>query len=143
MGKNKFFKTRALTPAQQLYYMQLCWPDFLSSRSGQVLTWTGNLTPTPISSTYKIRLTYDPPVRPQVQVVSPKLQSLPGKKIPHRFADGRLCLHLPVEWNGGRIIAHTILHWTAFWLFFYGVWLLTGEWEGGGHEPPGEAASDE
>ncbi len=34
-------------------------------------------------------------------------------------------------------LADTILPWASLWLFYYEVWLATGEWVGGG-EHPGE-----
>jgi hypothetical protein len=94
------------------------------------------MTPSPISATYTVQITYEPSKRPNVEVITPKLMSLPGKRIPHTFSDGTLCLHLDHEWNSAKFVANTILPWTAFWLYFYEVWLLTGDWEGGGHEPP-------
>ena len=29
-------------------------------------------------------------------------------------------------------LANTIVPWVADWLYYYEVWLFTGEWEGGG-----------
>lgn len=137
MGKkNSFFKQKILTPVQQLYYMQMSWPGFSVARCGRTLIWQGQLTPDQLGSTYTIRVTYKLPIRPEVEVLAPKLQKLPDQGIPHRFSDGNLCLHLPGEWHGGKIIAHTVLHWAAFWLYFYEAWLITEKWEGGGHEPP-------
>ncbi|MGH8092034.1 MAG: hypothetical protein ACREIF_00990 [Chthoniobacterales bacterium] len=36
-------------------------------------------------------------------------------------------------------LADTIVPWTSRWLYFYEIWLATGEWMGGGipHDPPG------
>lgn len=34
------------------------------------------------------------------------------------------------------LIANTIVPWAVEWLFFYEVWLVTGEWGGGGEWPP-------
>jgi hypothetical protein len=28
-----------------------------------------------------------------------------------------------------------IIGWIALWLYYYEVWLITGNWLGGGHEP--------
>lgn len=35
------------------------------------------------------------------------------------------------------LLAKTILPWTAEWLLHYEVWLVTGEWVGGGVHPNG------
>jgi hypothetical protein len=32
-------------------------------------------------------------------------------------------------------IAETIIPWTSEWLYFYELWVFTGEWHGGGHAP--------
>ena len=42
--------------------------------------------------------------------------------------------------NPRMLIANTTLPWTAEWLFFYELWLVTGEWDGGGHWPTGAGA---
>lgn len=31
------------------------------------------------------------------------------------------------------LIANTIVPWTSEWLFYYEIWLATGQWHGGGH----------
>ena len=38
-------------------------------------------------------------------------------------------------------IADTIVPWTAEWLVYYEIWLMTGEWYGGGDWPPRRAAT--
>jgi hypothetical protein len=35
-------------------------------------------------------------------------------------------------------IAYTILPWTSLWLYFYELWLVTGQWMGGGKHPSPE-----
>jgi hypothetical protein len=32
-------------------------------------------------------------------------------------------------------IADTVLPWTTEWLYHYEIWLITGEWTGGGDWP--------
>ena len=48
------------------------------------------------------------------------------------YPDGSLCLYWPHEWwwRSDCIIAETIIPWTASWLYFYELWLDTGEWLG-------------
>ena len=48
--------------------------------------------------------------------------------------DSSLCLHVPEDWNSGLFIADSIVPWTYEWLYFYEIWLATGEWCGGGTE---------
>ena len=56
-----------------------------------------------------------------------------------RYAPDRPCLFYPAgrEWRSDMKIATSIVPWLSLWLYYYEVWLATGEWEGGGisHEP--------
>ena len=36
------------------------------------------------------------------------------------------------EFNSSKLIANTIIPWTVEWLYYYELWLATGEWLGGG-----------
>jgi hypothetical protein len=49
----------------------------------------------------------------------------------------RLCLYRPHrrEWTPAMMIANTIIPWISEWLYFYELWLVTGEWLGGGEHP--------
>jgi hypothetical protein len=45
---------------------------------------------------------------------------------------------------GREPVDNTILPWISEWLFFYELWLFTGDWLGGGHGTPASAtAGDE
>jgi hypothetical protein len=84
-----------------------------------------------------LRITYRHRVRPAVTVIEPPLElHANSKSLPHVFPGDKLCLHFPMEWNDGMLIACTILPWAAEWLLHYEIWLITEQWEGGGHEPP-------
>jgi len=133
--KSSPFKQHGLTPVQQLYHMQQSCPAFAVSRAGATMTWTGDLMPAAMCDTYTLRISYNYPSRPKVFVLAPQLRARPGERIPHMFDQKTLCLHLHEEWNPQKIIAHTVVHWAARWLYFYETWLITGHWEGGGHEP--------
>lgn len=100
------------------------------------LDWTGPIQPGPMCDTYRVRITWDGrSSRPKVRVLSPKLTELPDEDIPHRFENGDLCLHYNGEWDSTMLISETIIPWTSEWLLFYELWLVTGEWLGGGHDP--------
>jgi hypothetical protein len=47
-----------------------------------------------------------------------------------------LCLFLGNhEWHESIPIADTLVPWASEWLFFYELWLATGEWLGEGEHP--------
>jgi hypothetical protein len=37
--------------------------------------------------------------------------------------------------RGWMLLAYTVVPWTSEWLVFYELWLITGEWLGGGTHP--------
>lgn len=135
MAKYRFFRQQVLPLGQQLTRMALECPGFKSSVRRAQVTWIGLLTPSKMSATYTIRVTYNSPRRPVVEVIAPRLRSRPGERIPHTFKGEKLCLHLHEEWSADMVIASTIIKWAAFWLLFYETWFITGKWEGGGHMP--------
>ena len=71
-------------------------------------------------------------------VLNPPLMTRPAEEIPHRFHDGSLCLHYHGEWSSRHSIAATTVPWTVTWLYYYELWLATGEWLGGGIHPEPE-----
>lgn len=100
-----------------------------------VLVWEGELTPTPLSSTYAVKLRYSLKESPTVRVLSPALKIRGGEEeIPHLYPDGSLCLYYgkEQEWKRTQFLADTILPWASEYLAHYELWLATGEWLGGG-----------
>lgn len=126
-------RRRSLTVFDQATDMRLHRPDFaaLFSRSG--MAWTGPITPTPLSTTYTIEITYRRRQYPQVWVRQPEL---PVKKedyrLVHIYSEGCLCLHAAEEWRPWITISSTFVPWATEWLFYFEVWLATGLWRGGG-----------
>jgi hypothetical protein len=116
--------------------------------------WEGTLRP--ICQTYRVCIVYVPRVffpgfdltNPTVSVfvldppIGPDLRGT-GEPPPHVYRLGyppalpRLCISDPAEdaWEFGEAIVDRIIPWTIKWLFFYEVWLTTGEWRGGGRHP--------
>jgi len=62
---------------------------------------------------------YDPM---QVFVKSPTLESPP-----HRYTNGRLCLHGDNDFDAGTT-AKVYIDWAKQWILTYEKWLATGEW---------------
>jgi hypothetical protein len=102
------------------------------------------IQPTPASRRYTIHLVYRSGEVPDVFVIAPALALHPEADIlPHTYPGDKLCLHLPGEWQPGMYIAHTTIPWTSEWLFYYELWVITGRWDGGGHEPQSETGNGE
>lgn len=114
------------------------------------LIWTGDITPSPLSDTYKLKLHYVRNKGVKVYVINPKPLSLAqGKKfLPHVYSTSqqRLCLYYPngIEWNVGMLYTTTLIPWACEWLCHYELWVSTGSWHGGGinHETEAEKQAE-
>jgi hypothetical protein len=135
-SKRRFLHQRPLTPTEQGYFLRLAFPDFQVTTARNQLQCVGVVQPSAMSDAYTVRLEYDVPARPRVHVLQPELRLANGKtKLPHVFPGNELCLHLSTNWRPDQKICEFIIPWISVWLYFYEVWLVTGEWLGGGHEP--------
>jgi hypothetical protein len=102
-------------------------PQFKYSRAKS--TWTGKLQPTAKSPEYLVEVTYTLYSIPHVFVLKPKLRP----DAPHLYKEsGALCLYYPEDgsWNSRKLLGNTIFLWTAEWLYYYELWLATGQWFG-------------
>ena len=124
------------TLVQQLIALQrLPLTSSVTVKSGR-LRWQGNLQPSPTSRRFTVRLTYEGGDRtPAVTVVHPQLRTEGVERLKHVYPGDELCLCYPSEWNAGKLIAYTIIPWAAEWLLHYEIFIATGDWHGGGHEP--------
>jgi hypothetical protein len=124
---------------QQIGRMKELHPGFSRTKWRlDLVRWEGDLQPSDASARYKLAVEYRFRRFPVVSVLSPALQPHEnGSPIPHRFADGTLCLYLTNsgEWTPAMYIADTTIPWAAHWLLHYEVWHATGEWLGGGEHP--------
>lgn len=114
--------------ALQTFHIAHRWPTFKRSGGARASVWRGQLQPSPAAPRYTVLLSYTLGHTPTVRVEKPKLKP----DAPHLYRGGNLCLYYPGDWlwHSGRIIADTILPWAASWLYFYELWLDTGEWLG-------------
>lgn len=132
----KFIRSKILSTAQQRFRMALLHPNFNLQRfDHSQLTWIGEVQPTDMSETYKIRVSYSLNNTPQTTVLTPQLKTITGAaRPPHTFKNWNLCLYYGKydEWHSGMFIAETIVPWISLWLFYYEGWLATGTWQGGG-----------
>lgn len=134
---NRYLQPKKLTVAKQAYGLRTLFPNSRCSTHRETLDWTGVISPTPLSDSYTINISYKKGWNPKTYVLNPKLAVVPGKKLPHVYNQEKqyLCLYYPRgggEWNSSMSIAITIVPWASEWLFFYELWLATGEWIGGG-----------
>jgi hypothetical protein len=112
------------------------------------LIWVGEITPTPLSETYKIKLHYKQDKFINIYVLEPKLKLAAGaKKLPHVYSTPKqqLCLYYPKnnEWHTGMFYAKSLIPWASEWLFHYEIWAGSGEWHGGGIDHDEENSKDE
>ena len=137
MVHNKLLKPK-LSIAAQVNAMKKLFPNFSLTWKGKVAVWIGEILPTTLSQSYKVKVTYALGLPPNCYVLSPKLCRRDNKqRIPHTYTKNRLCLYLPNsgEWTPQMLIADTIIPWASLWLFYYEIWQAIGEWLGGGKHP--------
>jgi len=132
------FRPREYRLIEQKMMILNQYPDSECDISNNKLLWKGNLCPNPLSRIYQVKIEYTIHKRPQVIVYGDCIfntELMP----PHVFKIDRvkkeinICVHLPAEFNSHILIVKTIIPWTIEWLYFYEMWLATGEWCGGGH----------
>jgi hypothetical protein len=98
----------------------------------------GKVQPTSRSIVYNFEIKYNLGDAPRIIIVSPKLRKNDkGEAIPHLYPNGDLCLYRPAyrEFKGSDFICNTIIPWISLWLYYYEIWLISGDWLGGGEHP--------
>lgn len=135
-SKKVYFKPKILSLAQQATCIELTYLKFSCKIGNKTLIVKGSIQPTSFSEVYQIRITYVIGIRPQIEVLSPKLTG-DGKDIPHVYEGNYLCLYYYKyeEWTKYDYIAEKIIPWISLWLYYYEVWQITGKWLGGGIHP--------
>lgn len=132
-------KAKPINIALQAMKIKSIFPDSKFDFNQNQLIWKYDLSPTPLSRTYSIKMIYTKGKHPDVFVTDPKLTLFQGeKKLPHVYNTSKqwLCLYVrkASQWNKSMFIADTIIPWISEWLFHYECWLATGVWHGGGIE---------
>jgi hypothetical protein len=122
----------------QAHHLKMKFPESTVRVKRSCLRWEGVLLPTPLSDLYTVRVTYKLKKSPRVNILKPELLIPEGKSLlPHTYSEKRLCLYFPgsKDWSGNMLLSKTIIPWISEWLYFYELWLVTGEWYGGGIHP--------
>jgi hypothetical protein len=104
--------------------------SFLNTRMvGDRLVCRGSVRPTETSAAYRVELVYKPWNSPEVRILDPEIN--PEGKL-HFYKNGTLCLYDWREqpWQKKWHLADTVIPWTAEWVMYYELYLLTGKWLG-------------
>ena len=144
MARNKtYFRTPPQTLIQQKIALKLSYPDSKVEISDGILRFSGRIKPSALSKEYEVLILYDGKKNPDAWIFGDELEGLDRENFPHKYSiepekkSVRVCLFYPKakEWSKNRTIASTIVPWLVEWLYFYELWLITGEWLGGGIHP--------
>ena len=145
--KKKYFGEPLLRLVDQKTDLELMYPESKANIKNGVLTWVGIVKTGPFSKEYTIKIEYRIGKSPLTWLVNEKLDSETYMKIPHKYnvdfnaGTIQLCLYKPgnKEWMKHYSIAKTIVPWAIEWLYYYEIWQITGEWQGGGAHPTPKA----
>lgn len=140
MKSSHCFKRRRITLAQQQAAIMGAFPESKAIIKKSILVWNGKLKPTPLSKEYKVTIKYNGISTPEAWVFGDELAQLEAHDFPHKYQINieekrvKMCLFMPRsnEWNTSKLISDTIVPWAIEWLYYYEIWLVTGEWCGGG-----------
>lgn len=115
-------------PGKQIASMKQLFPSFVCKAKGDSLIFIGTLRVKDYFPEYKVKIIFEGNSTPKVCIVSPQIVD----GAPHVYEEGFLCLYHPsnFHWNADKLLAKTIIPWTASWIYFYEYWLRSGEWLG-------------
>ena len=136
MGNKSFFKPKKITLIKQYYIIESKYRNLIIEKQRDLnsATFDFNIIPSELSQAYTVRMVLSKNNNPKIYVLHPKIKTRKKKRPPHiyDFDEGRICLFLPREINSYSCY-DKIVPWIAEWLLFYEIWLVTGNWNGGGH----------
>lgn len=142
MANKDYIPRRDLRLFDQMMTLRAAYPSASCELCNSTLFWFGKVKPTPLSREYTVLLIYNSETqKPEVWVIGKELQKIDDPDFPHKYDVSpennmvRICLYRYREFTGDKFLANTILPWTVEWLYFYEIWLATGEWCGGGEHP--------
>lgn len=139
-GKSRYYRNSSMTLLQQKVALCSAYKgtECVIDKKKNQLYWSGTIQPTALSKEYSVFVLYHFNKSPQVWIIGDELEKLDDDNFPHKFEIHRknkmvrICLYRYSEFNSSKLIADTIIPWTIEWLYFYELWLATGEWLGGG-----------
>ncbi|MET9030959.1 hypothetical protein ABZW96_35945 [Nocardia sp. NPDC004168] len=121
---------------KQAFALRGILPECSIHLRSNTLTAVAHIQPAPACRRYRVQLQYDYGGTPEVRVLAPELRlHHSATKLPHIYPGDFLCLHLANQWQPTMLLANTTVPWTSEWLYYYEIWLVTGQWHGGGNDP--------
>lgn len=128
--------------SQQHFFIKNKFPSSSITYNHPKLIVNIKIKPNDLSRTYPVNIVYDAHTRKIKVFVKGNLQKLDRQDFPHIYAKDKklgiaqICLFYPIEkeWTTADWISDTIIPWASEWLFYYELWLGTGEWFGEGIE---------
>lgn len=134
---NKSIFSNGLSLSLQACLLRHKYPESKVSVKNSKLVWEGNLKPSSLSREYKVQLICERRDNPKVFLKGSDIKGIERVDFPHHYKKTEhgvlICLNYPAEFNYSMKLIDTIIPWTVEWLYFYEIWLCTGEWLGGGH----------
>ena len=138
--KERYYKNSSITLIQQKVALCSAYKgaDCVIDKKKNQLFWSGKIKPSALSKEYTVFLSYRFDKSPKVWIIGDELEKLDDANFPHKFDINpknkmvQICLYRYSEFNSSKLIANTIIPWTVEWLYYYELWLATGEWLGGG-----------
>lgn len=141
MGNRRYQKGKDITLSNQAIALKASYPSATCTICKNTLLWRGKVRPSPLSREYSVQMTYKLRRTPCVWVFGNELQKLDNPNFPHHYEIDaekqrvEICLYRYKEFSSSKFLSKTIIPWTVEWLYFYEIWLATGEWCGGGEHP--------
>ncbi len=140
---NSFYPSKKkITLAEQMLALRQSYPGAECFIVGhKKLVWKGALRPSALSNTYPVVLECSIGYKPKVFVSGDGIKKIDEPGFPHIFHRDReknkieLCLCYGDDFTSDMLIAETYIPWAIEWLYYYEIWLVTGEWCGGGIHP--------
>ena len=141
MENKDYIPKKAIRLFDQMMTLRAAYPSASCELRNGTLFWMGKIKPTPLSREYDVALIYSDSQVPKVWVLGDSLQKIDDAGFPHKYDVDvknnmvQICLYRYREFTKDKFLANTIIPWTVEWLYFYEIWLATGEWCGGGEHP--------
>lgn len=143
MANKSYMRKKEWRLFDQMIALKVSYPSSMCEIKHGTLWWfSKGVRPTPLSKEYSVLMTYRIGSLPKIRVFGDELQNLDAEDFPHKYLIDpnnqwvEICLYrYAFEFSRYKLLANTVIPWIVEWLFYYEIWLTTGEWLGGGEHP--------